>query len=334
MDITAQTLPFLDVMTLVFGALLAGIYVLVKAGNFAIDGSVSLAQHLNISPLIIGFTIIAFGTSLPELIVSVNANLKGFPGLAIGNVVGSNISNILLVCGASVFLVPFHLYLTKSEKMDVVMLLLSTALLVGFLAMSFISFGHGLAMVLVLIVYVVWQYRQALKNSNEEVSEEVDSDIIYATIKTSLFFTFIGLVGIALGAELLVRSAVIGARLFGVPESVIGMTIVAVGTSLPELVTCIIAARRMQFGIVIGNLVGSGVFNILSIIGVTAMVSPIVLTNVSEKLLTTDAYVMMAITGLFCLGLLYMTRLSRWIGLIMLVGYIIFTFEQYYSFMI
>lgn len=334
MDITAQTLPFLDVMMLVFGALLAGIYVLVKAGNFAIDGSVSLARHLNISPLVIGFTIIAFGTSLPELIVSVNANLKGFPGLAIGNVVGSNISNILLVCGMSIFLIPFHLHLEKSEKMDVLMLFASTALLVVFLSFELISLTHGIVMVSLLILYVSWQYHQAARNKTPKENDTAETDIVYETIKLSLVMTVFGLVGIALGAELMVRSAVIGARLFGVPESVIGMTIVAVGTSLPELVTCLIAAKRMQFGIVVGNIVGSGVFNILSIIGVTAIVSPIMLGNVSEKLVTTDAYVMMMITALFCLGLLCMTRLSRLIGFIMLIGYIIFTFEQYYSFMI
>lgn len=335
MEETQQLLPFFDVLVLVVGALAAGIYILVKGGNYAIDGAVSLARHLNISPLVIGFTIIAFGTSLPELIVSVNANLKGFPGLSIGNVIGSNISNILLVCGVSVFLVPFHLYLKTSEKMDIGMLLLSTSLLVGLLSLDVIEWQYGLVMVLLLVAYVFFQYRQALKTPLDSEGEgESETDIVYETLNLSAFFTIVGLFGIALGAELMVRSAVIGARLFHVPESVIGMTIVAVGTSLPELVTCIIAVKRLQFGIVIGNIVGSGVFNILSIVGVTALISPIALEAVSEKLLTTDAYVMMGVTAAFCAGLMLMTRLPRWVGLILLIGYIIFTFEQYYSFMV
>ena len=329
MDFSAQTLPFDDVITLVFGGLFAGIYVLVKGGGWAIDGAVSLAKYFKISPLIIGFTIIAFGTSLPELVVSVNANLKGFPGLSIGNVVGSNIANILLVIGTTALLIPMTFKKNKQSFYDVGMLLASSLLLCICLQYNVITQTHGFVMFGILIAYILFQYFEARKG--DFAVDEDETSAVYSTFGKSLFFTIIGLVGIAIGAELLVRSAVIGATSLGVSEAVIGLTIVALGTSLPELVTCLIAARRGQGDIVLGNVVGSGVFNILSIIGLTAIVSPINIDMVSDKLAEFDGWLMLGITAVFAIYLFSVQKFTRLTGLIMLLIYLGFTVEQYLS---
>ena len=329
MDFAPQTLPFTDILTLALGGIAAGIYVLVKGGGWAIDGAVSLANYFKISPLIIGFTIIAFGTSLPELVVSVNANLKGYPGLSVGNVIGSNIANILLVIGMTCLLLPLKFKGGKQSFYDMAMLLFASALICVFMQSNVISQTLGGIMVAILLSYILFQYFQAKKG--DVIVDEDETHAVYTGLLKSLFFTIIGLVGIALGAELLVRSAVIGATTLGVSEAVIGLTIVALGTSLPELVTCLIAAKRGQGDIVLGIVVGSGVFNILSIIGLTALISPIDLTIVSDKLLQIDGWVMLGITALFALYLFTIKKFTRLTGLVMLLVYVGFTIEQYLS---
>lgn len=332
MDLAAQlSLPLSDILVLALGGMIAGIFILIKSGNWAIDGSVSLANHLNISPLIIGFTIVAFGTSLPELVVSINANMKGFPGLSVGNVVGSNIANILLVIGMTACLMPIAFKLTRRSLEDMIMLILSSILLVVLVQFDVISRVMGMGMVAILVLYVIWQYIQAKKG--EITIDDEETGLVYEKRWQAYLFSGLGLVGIALGAEILVRSAVIGASSMGVSEAVIGLTIVALGTSLPELVTCIIAAKRGQAGIVLGNIVGSGVFNILSIIGITAIISPIYMTKVSDKVMNFDIWLMLVITLIFAGLLMKLNKFGRAIGLVFLIGYIAFTAEQYLSMM-
>ena len=228
-----------------------------------IDGAVLMTKRTGISPLFIGATIISFGTSLPELFTSVNANLSGYPGIALGNVLGSNVANTLLVLGATAFIFtvtanPKHL------AKDLGMMLVATAIMVfGMLTDSF-SRSFGLGMFAILVTFVFYQYKT---DSLPVEEDEVDAAALITTMKGATLLLFGGVGALAIGSELLVQGAVQTGKALGVPEAVIGMTVVAFGTSLPELSTCIAAARKQSVGLILGNIIGSNTFNILSIIG-------------------------------------------------------------------
>ena len=324
------TLPALDVLILSLGAIVAGVFILVKGGNWTIDGGVSVANRFNMPPSLIGFTVIAFGTSLPELVVSVNANMKGFPGLSIGNVIGSNVANILLIIGVSALFAPIVATMSKHLKRDFFMLVASSLVLVFALQRSYLSPYEGGAMFGALLLYVVWQYRQSQKDG-EQLVEIEETKPVYDTAISSFSFLLLGLIGVALGAEILVRGAVVGATILGIPEGVIGLTIVAFGTSLPELVTCVIKKKKKHNDIVIGNIVGSCVFNILTIIGITALVSGINLNDIDPRMTTIDVWVMLAISVLFVGYLAIFKKITKTVGVVMTLMYVIFTAEQYLS---
>ena len=324
------TLPALDVLILSLGAVIAGVFILVKGGNWTIDGGVSVANRFNMPPALIGFAVIAFGTSLPELVVSVNANMKGFPGLSIGNVVGSNVANILLIVGISALFAPIVATLSKHLKRDFFMLIASSLVLAFALQRSYLSQIEGGAMFGALLLYVIWQYRQSQKDGEVLVDND-ETKPVYETAFSSFFFLILGLIGVALGAEILVRGAVVGATILGIPEGVIGLTIVAFGTSLPELVTCVIAVRKNHNDIVIGNVVGSCVFNILTIIGITALVSGINLGDIDQRMAEIDVWVMTAIAALFVGYLAVFKKITKTAGIVMTLLYVIFTIEQYMS---
>lgn len=319
----------MDALILSMGAIIAGIYFLAKGGAWTIDGAVSLANRAKISPLLIGFTIIAFGTSLPELIVSVNANIKGFAGLSIGNVIGSNIANILLVIGATAMITPLVVTFDRAMKRDLCLLGASTLALVYMIKETMITQGQGAAMLGILIIYVVYQFIQSRKADEicDDLLEETKN--VYEHAGQAALFLLLGLVGIALGAEILVRGAVVGATVLGVPESVIGVTLVAFGTSLPELVTCVIAARQNQTGLVLGNIIGSCVFNILSIIGITALISGMDITNIADALREFDSYVMMIVTLFFMAQIMVFKKFGKTLGMAMLIVYCGFTIYKF-----
>lgn len=309
-----------EILVLAIGALGLGMYLLFKGGNWTIDAAVYIANKFGISPLVIGFTIVAFGTSLPELLVSVNANLAGSPGIAIGNVIGSNIANILLVVGVTAFFATL-ISIPREILRDIVMMLLSSTLMMAFMFHGSISTMAGGIMIAVLLTYVLWQYRMASKGKIEV--EEIDAPD-YKHFWHGIAFLVLGLAAISLGAEFLVRGAKVSAGIIGVPEDVIGLSVIALGTSLPELSTCVAAALKRQSDIVIGNILGSNVFNVLMIVGATALIKPIDDSAIAPQVLTLDIWVMLGVAVLFSLILLTYKKINKVIGTVFVAGYVFY----------
>lgn len=309
-----------ELLILSIGALGLGMYLLFKGGGWTIDAAVYLAKNFGISPLVIGFTIVAFGTSLPELLVSLNANMTGSPGIAIGNVVGSNIANILLVVGVTAFFSTLHAVPRKILR-DVIVMLLASILMMGLMLHGSISQLAGMSMIAILLAYVFWQYRMAAKGAIEV--EDLEETEYKNSFQGAIFF-LLGLIAIAGGAEFLVRGAKVSATIIGVPEDVIGLSVIALGTSLPELSTCAIAAMKRQSDIVIGNILGSNVFNILMIIGATASLKSIENSAIAPQVTTLDIWVMFGVSLLFSLILLFYKKINKVIGAVFVFGYIFY----------
>ena len=254
-----------------------GLIVLLVGGDILVRGAVALAQRLGVTPLVIGLTVVGFGTSAPELVVSVNAALDNAPEIAIGNVVGSNIANVLLVLGLPALIYPIACSAGGLRRDNGLMVLISLAFVVICLR-GVVDRPTGAAMLAVLFGFLFWSYYNALRSNGgaDAIADEIrDLAGRSRSLGMSLGLAAIGLTGLVIGAKLLVDGAVAIARAAGLSEAVIGLTLVAVGTSLPELATSLVAAIRRQGDIAIGNVVGSNLFNILGIMGVTAMVRPI-----------------------------------------------------------
>lgn len=327
-----QTLATYDLMVLAFGAIAFGFYLLIKGGDWAIDAAVHFADNAGLSKLFVGATILAFGTSVPELFASVNANLSGYPGIALGNVIGSNIANILLVLGCTAIIYP--VIADKREIMpDTVMMVAASFALVAVMQFEVVSRATGLAMFAVLIAFVIFQYRFMQKphaglvpDSPEFESGELQPSPDFKSSLHAVAFLVMGFVALAIGSELLVKASVTIGMALGVPEAVIGMTVVAFGTSLPELVTSLLAAARKHTDMLVGNLVGSNVFNILSIVGITAIISPL---NIDPNLDGVNLWVMVGTAVGLAIWLLAGRILTRFIGIGMFTGYLGFMVWQY-----
>jgi cation:H+ antiporter len=302
-------------MTISILLLLLGLIALVFGGDFLVRGAVGIAKRLGISPLLIGVTVVAWGTSTPELLVSVDAAMAGSPGIAIGNVVGSNICNILLILGIAAVIRPIvfsqaAIARDGSFALLAVMIFITLALMV-----PIISWPYGVGMIVVLAGMVWLTYKQertAVAGGGND-----DIDVPVSTLGRSLAWTGGGLALLVVGADLLVDNAIVIARSFNVSESVIGLSLVAVGTSLPELFTSVMAAIRKQDDVALGNVVGSNIYNIMAILGVTAIISPI---PVPEQMLKVDMWVMLAAT-LALVPAYFARRIGRGYGIAMLLAY-------------
>lgn len=259
--------------------LVVGFVCLVKGADFFVDGSSSIAKLFKISPIIIGLTIVAMGTSAPEAAVSVSAALSGVNGIAVGNVVGSNFFNLLVVVGLCALLQPVKVTKTLLKR-DFPFSILSTAILLGFVYIGSnylidsdgdygIATLSGVALLVLFIVYIIVLINSALKNREE--GEDIAS---YSPFK-SILLILIGITGIVIGGNLVVDNAKIIASTLGMSDSLIGLTVVAFGTSLPELVTSIVAARKGESDMALGNVVGSNIFNLLFVLGLSSVVHPI-----------------------------------------------------------
>lgn len=319
-----QSMTTIDLIIFSCCAIILGIYMLVKGGDWTIDGASHIANKLGISPLVIAFTVVAFGTSLPELIVSINAAAKGSPGIAIGNVVGSNIANILLILGAASAICAFKIN-WKTMRNDFIMMVLSSIVMIFFLHQGMITRIQGSIMFAILLIYVVVQIYFSQKNKVKVALDDKNKASSFSTIWMAFLFVLLGLTGLAVGADILVRGAVKLAELANIPDAVIGMTIIAIGTSLPELTVAITASRKGKNEMVIGNVVGSNVFNILCILGLTATIKPLPIAQ-TESL---GIYFMIATVTAFSLWALAQPRINRVTGVIMLVIYGLFLGWQY-----
>lgn len=310
-------------MWLIALKLIAGLVLLVVGGDTLVRGSVSVAQRLGVSALMIGLVLVGFGTSMPELVTSINAALAGSPDIAIGNVVGSNIANVLLILGVAALLAPVTCEPKTMKRDGLVALLAAILAVIVFFTFGMVGRVMGAFFFVLLIAYIIYVYRHESKTTlvrEQEVVIEKEVQVIQkSSLWVGLLLAFGGIAITVLGADLLVESSIVIARQFGVSEAVIGLTVIAIGTSLPELITAIMASIRKHADIVLGNVLGSNIYNVLCILGVTAMIKPIA---VSADMMIVDMCVM--IGAMVLLGIFGLTgkRLSRLEGGIFLAAYI------------
>jgi len=287
-----------------------GLVLLIFGAEFMIRGAVSVARASGISPHVIGLTIIAFGTSAPELFVSLKAAYHGSPGIAIGNVIGSNIANILLMIGTVGVICPF-ICTGRSLKRDCFVLLGATVIFMALAGNGVIEFWHGAVMLAGLFSYLFYCYvdERRLGATDGLHAQEADE---FETVKGSTLkawsYTVLGLVAVLAGANLLVAGAIDIAKALGVSETVIGITMVAIGTSMPELATTVVAAIRRHNDVALGNIIGSNIFNTLGILGTVAVVQPLA---VPEEVLTMDLWVMGGVTLVFVISVISLRSIGR-----------------------
>lgn len=301
--------------------LLAGLAILLFSGDLFVRGAVSLAMRLAIPTLLIGLTVVAFGTSAPELVISIDAALSGSSGMAVGNVVGSNIANVLLVLG-----LPAIIYATDCNqpfiRRNMMYVVGASLIFVGFSLTGTLTFWHGLILFGLMVLFLAASaYRartepEAANDLTEEV-EELAEGALTTPVMTG--FLLAGLIGMPLGAHMTVTSASSLAANLGVSEATIGLTIIALGTSLPELATTLMAALRKNCGLALGNVMGSNLFNILAIMGITAMVTPV---EVPEGIRQIDLWVMLAATAILVPFVMSRSVITRGPGMALVVGYV------------
>lgn len=300
------------------GAIAFGVWLLVKGGDWTVNNAVVVAERSGVSKLFIAATIVAFGTSAPELFTSVNANLSGFPGIAVGNVLGSNIANIFLVIAVSAIIAPV-LYDRREVRVNTLMMLGATAAMASAVLAELLPSWAGAAMMAALVAYVFYQY--SASRLDIEAVEDADRDV-----QAPWIMLLAGIATLVVGSEILVQGAVAGGVALGVPEAVIGMTLIAFGTSLPELTACVAAARKGQSEMIVGGIVGSNIFNILSVLALSAAVKPLV---INPRFSVFDLPAAVAVTAVFAGFLLFANQIGRTVGCVMLLSYIAFVVAQY-----
>jgi cation:H+ antiporter len=313
----------MSIWTAVF--FVVGIIALVIGAEALVRGAARLAARTGLSPVVIGLTVVAFGTSAPELAVSVGAAFRGETDLAVGNVVGSNIANILLVLGVSAAVGGGLIVAQRIVRIDVP-IMLGLSILVFVLGFdNQLSRWEGIAFVCLLVGYIVWTVTSSRRSSRAEIEAEYDEALSAEKLRESsaaadIGFVVLGLVLLVVGSQALVEAATDIARALDVSELVIGLTVVAIGTSLPEVATSVLAAMRGQRDLAVGNAIGSNLFNILAVLGVTAAISPNALT-VPDGALTLDIPVMIAV-AIACLPMFANGyALLRWEGGLFLAFY-------------
>jgi len=274
--------------------IVAGLVLLVWGADRFVHGAAATARNLGVAPLLIGLTIVAFATSAPEIVVAINASLRGEPDLAIGNAIGSNIANIGLVLGCIAIFRPIQLT-SATLRREMPALLAVSLLTVSLFLDSYLSRIDGLVLLTGLVIVMVWFTRLGLRSSaNDPMQADYEAEIpSNVDTKVAVFWLVVGLVMLLGGAELLVDGAVDVALRLGVSEVVIGVTIVAVGTSLPELTVSLVSALKGEYGLAIGNIVGSNIFNLLAVVGVAAAIQP---TALAPSVLSLHVFVMVAFT--------------------------------------
>ena len=299
--------------------LVLGFLGLIYGGNLLVDGSVRLARKWGVSPLLIGLTLVGFGTSTPELMTSLLAVFQGAEGIAVGNVIGSNIANILLVLGVAALLSPVPVD-RRAFKRDGLFLGISTLALIFAVFSGKIGHWDGIILVGILIFYVAYSYWSDKKRYKRDEHRETAGSGIVALIQT------VGGIALTLaGAKLLVWSATDLAVRWGVSQSVIGLSIVAVGTSLPELITSIIAALHRENEVAFGNVVGSNIYNALFILGLTAIFIPV---RVPEGM-GEDLWIMVASTAALMGIALWKKEFTRWVGALFLMAYAVYVWRLF-----
>ena len=316
--------------------LIGGLVLLVAGGELLVRGAVQIATSVGVSPLVIGLTLVGFGTSTPELVTSVQAALTDAPGIAYGNIVGSNIANILLIVGVAALISPMVINSVALKRDGAVMLAVAFVFSVVAFAMP-LGRIVGLVFIATLIVYVYLAFRQEKASATGGHGAVYDKSLALqstdaalvppATAQRSLLISTLialaGLVLVVIGGRFLVDGAVSLARGFGISETVIGLTIVAVGTSMPEFVTSVVAGIRKQGDVAFGNIVGSNIYNILGIGGFTALIAP---GAVPAEIVGFDNLVMIAVSLALVAFAWTGLRIARWEGATLLAGYVAYVY--------
>ncbi len=307
-----------------------GFLLLFLGGETLLRGSVALAERYKLSKLLIGMVIVGFGTSLPELIVSVTAASGGVPDLALGNVVGSNIANVLLILGVSAAINQVSCGQSEISR-DTLAVLAASVLVAACTFLGSVPWFVGAGMLLALIGYLVYAYRTERTNILKEmrfrghVEEDIGTPSLSLMMAALLACAF-GLFCLPVGADLLVEGSTSIALRLGIPDAVIGLTIVAVGTSLPELATALVAAYRGHGDVVIGNIVGSNLFNILGVLGATSVIAPVPMEG---RIASMDVWVMLGVAGLLYVAARTDKVISRREGALFLVLFAIYVVWAY-----
>ena len=297
--------------------ILLGFFLLVKGGDYLVEGAVAIAQRAKLSKMVIGMTVVGFGTSMPELLVSAQSALVGNSGIAIGNVVGSNIANIALILGVSSMIVPIPSSRT-SLRIDQPFMMLSAVLFVAVAMTGTIGRLAGTLFVLMLIGFVWYQVVKSRKAEKKKIEMSEETPLPMALWKAMLIVV-VSFGAMVFGSDKLVEGASDIAKQLGVSNRIIGLTIVAVGTSLPELFASVMASIKGESDMAIGNIIGSVTFNILSVIGISAIICPIHDSNIGFGF---DYLVMLFLGALLWIFMRTHYKLVRWEGLVLLLSYV------------
>ncbi|ANO52200.1 calcium/sodium antiporter [Woeseia oceani] len=306
--------------------IIAGLSLLIWGADRFVFGGAAIARNLGVAPLLIGLTIVAIATSAPEILVSVVASLRGEPELAIGNAIGSNSANIGLVLGAIALFRPIELT-SETLRREMPALLAVSLLTVSLFLDSYLSRIDGFVLLTALIIVMVWLTRVGIRSSaNDPMRNDYEAEIpSNVSMQKAAIWLLVGLGTLLFGADLLVDGAIEVARHFGVSEVVIGITLVAIATSLPELAVSLVSAYKGEYGLAIGNIVGSNIFNLLAVIGVAASIQPLALP---PSVLSLHIFVMVAFTlVLFAMTYEYEGegRINRFEGLCLICAYFAYT---------
>ena len=298
---------------------ITGLVLLYYGAEFLVKGGSSIALKFKISPLVIGLTLVAYATSAPELVVSADAALKGMGDISIGNVVGSNICNIALILGVCAMITPLKVN-AKLLKFDIWLMIAASAVLLIFYAMNHgVTRWQGAILLIGCLSYTVWSIYASRRESSVESVPEIPTKV--CALPWAIILTVGGIAALVFGARLFVNSAIVLAQVCGISDAVIGLTVVAVGTSLPELATSVVAAIRKEQDIAIGNVIGSNIFNILAILGIAPLISPIKAAGISYV----DMILMLALSLMLYPIMKSGMKISRREGILLFAVYVFYT---------
>lgn len=302
-----------------------GFILLMIGAEIFIRGAVAIAQKISMSPLVIGLTVLALGTSAPELVVSIKAAVNNSPGIALGNMIGSNIANILLVLALTAVIYPVKCrrreFIRDYSFMNIITLLFAVLCLTKMLTMI-----HGIIMIALLMSFIVYNYFDGKKKGSANNEVEGLSNLAQKSWFFIITAAVIGLSGVLGGADFLVRGAVTIAQNLGISEEVIGLTVIAFGTSLPELATSLVAAFRHQNDMALGNIIGSNIWNILLIMGVASIMVPI---KIPLQIAQFDVWIMMASSLILLPLMIKNNQLGRMSGIVLVISYFIYVYTLY-----
>ncbi len=300
-----------------FILLLIGFVLLIKGADVFVDGACNIAKLMKIPTMIIGLTIVAFGTSAPELSVSISAALQESNEIALGNVVGSNMVNLLFIAGISAVITPYAINKVMIKRDYPMSVLVAFVLLMTAMADMEITYTDGWILLAFFAIFMYCQIMDSIKASTESKEDEEEKP----SVPKSLILTVLGLAAVIFGGDMVVDSATGIARMLGLSETFIGLTIIAIGTSLPEMVTSIIAARKGESDIAIGNVVGSNIFNLLLILGVSSVITAIPV----EPIMVMDMIILIAVSVICYIPIAIQKKLTRPVGIFMMAMYVAYT---------